>query len=187
MARLSNLGCALEESQPDQRGVSAAAAANGVSQCGTVSASDGAAMGRDCGTCGVDTEMYASPGLKPPLIRIKIAVIPEAASAGATGGADTAARGGGSKDGFRAELQADEACTKDGSSLSGSVIPLVAASGASADVGSGGGVSDGVCYPSLMRYLRQYEGVRYLDVSAGGVVIGGMMRDKLIDEVRCLL
>jgi len=26
--------------------------------------------------------------------------------------------------------------------------------------------------------------IRYLDVSAGGVVIGGMMHEKLIDEVR---
>ena len=146
VARMGTLGCVLEK--PQHQLPEAATAANGSGQGVAVSIS-GAASGEGCGTCGiekevwtcgvekevwtcgVETEVYASPGPKPPLIRIKIAVIPEAASAGATGGADTAARGGGSKDGFRAELQADEACTKDGSSLSGSVIPLVAASSAS--------------------------------------------------------
>ena len=138
-------------------------------------------MEGDCGTCGVDTEMYASPGLKPPLIRMKIAVIPEAASGHTAEGAESAMPRGG--DGVH---HVDVDCTKDGGSDC-SVIPLVAASGASAEVGSKGGGSGGVCYTSLMRYLRQYEGVRYLDVSAGGVVIGGMMRDKLIDEVRYLI
>ncbi|GAX82928.1 hypothetical protein CEUSTIGMA_g10355.t1 [Chlamydomonas eustigma] len=42
----------------------------------------------------------------------------------------------------------------------------------------------GVSYSLLLRHLRVVESIRYLDVSAGGVVIGGMMRQKLIDEVR---
>ena len=48
-----------------------------------------------------------------------------------------------------------------------------------------GGLS--VSYEKLLRYIRSIEGVSFLDVSAGGVVIGGMMAVKVIDEVRLTL
>ena len=64
-------------------------------------------------------------------------------------------------------------------------FPSTKDSGVRVEAGGGGaGGGGGVSYPALMRHLRRSEGVRFLDVSAGGVVIGGMMREALIDEVR---
>jgi riboflavin biosynthesis pyrimidine reductase len=47
--------------------------------------------------------------------------------------------------------------------------------------------AEAVSYPRLLNYLRRVEGIRYLDVSAGGVVIGAMMAERLIDEMRLTL
>lgn len=49
------------------------------------------------------------------------------------------------------------------------------------------GEEDGVSHGKILRYLRAHEGVRFLDVSAGGIVIGGLMNEKFIDEVRLTL
>lgn len=47
--------------------------------------------------------------------------------------------------------------------------------------------AEAVSYQKLLNYLRKVEAVRFLDVSAGGVAIGGLLAEKLIDEMRVTL
>lgn len=44
-----------------------------------------------------------------------------------------------------------------------------------------------VSWQGMMKELRENDGVRFLDVSAGGVVIADLLHEKLIDEVRATI